>query len=812
MNTVNELIQKQVNLDLKSLSGYAVFLLQDKLEEFAHAMIKVSKEEKIPLWKHFQSLPEERVMMIALESSKELLGYFARNGAQEYIDISHKRWVENQLPYLLQKEDFIVEDITQLSFIRRKIFRELLPSYTTDTTVWFEIMDELDRFTTAQEETSLHTLLDIDRNKLKDHLLFFEKISKTVPGVIYVFDIQDFAPVYVSPNREKLLGFSEEEVKDLSVDFWMSRIHPEDHDIVVQYFKNMEHARDAEVRSLEYRVKNNKDVYQWFRKYDTVFKKDTQGKPVQVIGISIEITKEKDTIQELQSRELQFREAQEIAGFGTFDWDLRGPDSSFSPQMMKIFDLEQTSNIGDFIEYVHPADQEILKTALSKAMQDNGFYECQYRYKRNQAKVIWSRGLVSFQDGKPLRMKGFVMDVTKNYLLSEMLVQSETTFRTLIQNAPDAVVVVDDKNSIVFWNPKAESVFGWGAQEVIGKALFNTILPANPNTSTKDSGLLKAYGQANINKTIEVSIRTKKGKEQIVAFSVATTLWNGKPGYIAFIRNISKEKKIEKELELSRNQLAQKNSELEKINTELTSFNYVASHDLKEPLRKIKTYSNFIIEKNSHDLSDDVKEYLKRIVTATNNMQKLIDDLLAFSHTSSTEKNLSVTDLNVLMEEVKTSLKYTIEEHNVTISSAVLPVVKVIPFQFQQLLENIIGNAIKYRKPDTKPFVSITYDVVSGQNFISDGAMANMEYNRISVKDNGIGFNQIYSRKIFEIFQRLHGKNDYPGTGIGLAICKKIVENHKGIITAESVEGEGATFHIFIPTKCPGKTNEKTIE
>ncbi|MFY9309483.1 MAG: PAS domain S-box protein [Bacteroidia bacterium] len=808
MNRANELIKEQLKLDLKYLSGYAVFLIENKLEEFAHSMLKVCREENLPLWKHFESVPEERVIRIAIESSNELLGYFARNAAEEYIAITRKRWVENQLPYLLQKAHVKVEDITLLSFIRRKLFREFLPSYTSDTGLWFEIMDELDRFTTAQEESSIYTLLENDRNKLNEHLLFFEKITKTVPGIIYVFDLVKFQPEYVSTNREKLLGFEGDGKTDQSMDFWLTRIHPEDHDLVLDYFKNMETARDAEVRSLEYRLKNSEGNYQWFRKYDSVSKRNEYGKPVQVIGISIEVSKEKDTIQELKNRELQFQEAQEIARLGTFEWDLQGNDSSFSPQMMEIFDLEKAGNIGEFMEHVHPADQENLKRALSTAMQGDGRYECQYRYKRNQAKVIWSRGLVSFKDGKPYRMKGFVMDVTKNYLLSEMLAQSETTFHTLIQNAPDAVVVVDNLNSIVFWNPKAESIFGWKAGEVIGKTLFDSILRENSAPGTR-SGVqwLKAQGLANTNKTIELVTQNKKGKEQVVAVSIATSLWNGKQAYIAFVRNITREKKIEKELEQNRNQLTQKNAELEKINTELTSFNYIASHDLKEPLRKIKTYSNFIIEKSNNTLSGDVQEYLKRIVTATSNMQKLIDDLLAFSRTSSMEKNLSLTDLNVLLEEVKASLRYTIEEHNVTISASALPAVKVIPFQFQQLLENIIGNAIKYRKLDISPEISITYDVVMGKNYVSDGALPDMEYNRISVKDNGIGFDQIYSRKIFEIFQRLHGKNEYAGTGIGLAICKKIVENHKGIITAEGVEGQGAIFHIFIPTRCPESTN-----
>jgi PAS domain S-box-containing protein len=807
MNSVDELVKKQPKLDLKYLSDYSVFLVQNKLEEFARAMVRVCREENIPLWKHFESVPEDRVMRIAIESCNELLGYFARNAALEYIAITRKKWIENQMPYLLQKEHVKVEDITLLSFIRRKLFREFLPSYTSDTAVWFEIMDEMDRFTTAQEEGSIYTLLENDRNKLNEHLLFFEKINKTVPGVIYVFDLVKFKPEYVSSNREKLLGFAEEGVNDQNPDFWFSRVHPDDHDRLVEYFRNMETAKETEIRSFEFRIKNSSGSYQWFRKYDVVSKRNEYGKPIQIIGISIEVSKEKNILLELESREQQFHEAQEIARLGTFDWDLQGNNSLFSPQMMEIFDLEQVSNIGAFMEYIHPADQDNLKKALSDAMQENGRYECQYRYKKNKAKVIWSRGLVTFVDGKPHRMKGFVMDVTKNYLLSEMLVQSETTFRTLIQNAPDAVIVIDENNNIEFWNPKAESIFGWKAEEVIGNSLFDNVLKTGITGAAKNEAQwLKAQSKANTNKTIEITTRNKKGKSQVVAISIATSLWNGKQAYIAFVRNITKEKKIEQELEQNRNQLAQKNAELEKINSELTSFNYIASHDLKEPLRKIKTYSNFIIDKANNSLSDDIKEYLKRIVTSTSNMQKLIDDLLAFSRTSSTEKNLTLTDLNVLLEEVKSSLKYTIEEHNVTITSAALPVVKVIPFQFQQLLENIIGNAIKYRKPDTKPSVSITYDTVAGKNYVSHGALPDMEYNRISVKDNGIGFDQVYSHKIFEIFQRLHGKNEYAGTGIGLAICKKIVENHKGIITAEGVEGEGATFRIYIPTRCP---NEK---
>ncbi|MDP1745556.1 MAG: PAS domain S-box protein, partial [Bacteroidota bacterium] len=449
-------------------------------------------------------------------------------------------------------------------------------------------------------------------------------------------------------------------------------------------------------------------------------------------------------------------------------------------------------------------DIEKLKEAIDKSLKDSELYECQYRFQKIQSgKVIWSRGIVTFQDGKPVKMKGSMMDVSQNYLLNQQLKESEKTFRQLIQNAPDAVIVIDNSSKILLWNPKAEAIFGWKMDEIIGENFVETIIPIQDIEShTNGNFSLKLTGQQNLlNKTIEITAINKEGKEFFIALSIASSLWNGKQVFISFIRNITKEKKIEKELERHRKQLCQKNKELEKMNSELTSFSYVASHDLKEPLRKIKTYSNLIIEKHNESLSSDGKEYIQRIINSAGNMQRLIDDLLAFSQTTSGVKKLETLDLNVLLEEVENSLKDTIEENNVTITSTQLPTLRVIDFQFRQLLENLIGNAIKYRKIDVKPNITITSSLVSGKSYINEGADANKNYQKFLFADNGMGFEQEYATKIVEIFQRLHGKSEYSGTGIGLAICKKIMENHNGFITAQSQVGEGSVFNVFFPVK-----------
>ncbi|MES2590722.1 MAG: PAS domain S-box protein [Bacteroidota bacterium] len=794
---------KQNKLAFSYLPAYADFLLQNKLEEFSSVMLRVSCEENLPILKYFETLTREQIIKLSIETSRELLECFSKNEAQKYIEISQKKWMENQLPHLLQSESILVGDITKISFTRRKVFNSFISSYTSEMATCINIMEEIDRFTTFQEESSFEILMNINKQKLNENHYFVEKINNTSPGIIYVFDLLEQKQIYSNNKKEALLGYNDDELKEKGTDLFSSLIHPKEQALLQKHYKDFSTAKDGEIRTIENRIKNKKGRYRWFREYETVFKRTADGTPSQIIGIAIDISKEKEALLQLEYRDQQLQEAQEIAGLGTFEWDLKGTDSTFSPQLMKIFELKEAENLGSFLEYIHPDDQEILKQAINNSMVNNGYYECQYRYKKNQhAKVIWSRGMVKYQDGKPSKMHGFVMDVTRNHLLNEQLTENETTFRQLIQNAPDAVVVIDENNKILLWNPKAENIFGWKAKEIIGNKLAQTIIPTQYAEHLEGINGLKLSDQSNVsNKTIEIPVVSKKGKEFFVALSIASSLWNGKKVFISFIRDISKVKKVEKELELHRKQLTQKNIELEQINSELTSFNYVASHDLKEPLRKIKTYSNFIIEKNNDALSEDVKEYLKRIISATGNMQKLIDDLLAFSRTSSTEKILSNVDLNLLLAEVTHSLKYTIEELNVTITSNQLPTTKVIPFQFQQLLENIIGNAIKYAKVGVNPIINIEADNVSGVDHIEEGADPGKNYHRISITDNGIGFEQIYARKIFEIFQRLHGKSEYSGTGIGLAICKKIVENHKGFITAKGVEGQGATFNVFLPVE-----------
>ena len=248
-----------------------------------------------------------------------------------------------------------------------------------------------------------------------------------------------------------------------------------------------------------------------------------------------------------------------------------------------------------------------------------------------------------------------------------------------------------------------------------------------------------------------------------------------------------------RELKRSQEKLQESNQHLQDTVTRLESFNYIASHDLQEPLRKIETFSALLSE---HDLQNAVLEnYLGGIRNSSTRMRKLIDDLLAYSRLGRSDV-FEHTDLNQILENVKTDYALLIREKNAVIRHSPLPSLPCIPFQMYQLFSNLIGNSLKFT--ERYPEISITCNILTELPFKS-ATSRNDLYAEISVADNGIGFDPQYSERIFQVFQRLHSKTKYPGTGIGLSIVDRVVKNHEGYVQATSVLGEGAVFKVYLP-------------
>jgi len=276
-------------------------------------------------------------------------------------------------------------------------------------------------------------------------------------------------------------------------------------------------------------------------------------------------------------------------------------------------------------------------------------------------------------------------------------------------------------------------------------------------------------------------------------------------GYIGSTIEIHDQRMINKELEQKvserTKELKEANLNLERSNEELRQFAFVASHDLQEPLRKILTFSD-LLKRNSGPLNEKVQEQVEKIMESSMRMKSMVEDLLNYS-TSTSKKKFEPVNLNDILKDVLKDFDTIISDTNAQINrNGGLPKIEAVPVQMKQLFHNLISNSVKFKKTDTPPVIDIESRMLSANEIDKYPKLKdNAEYCELTFSDNGIGFKKEYADQIFVIFQRLHDKKKYEGTGIGLALCKKIVHNHGGEIFAEAEDGKGATFRVILPVK-----------
>lgn len=357
--------------------------------------------------------------------------------------------------------------------------------------------------------------------------------------------------------------------------------------------------------------------------------------------------------------------------------------------------------------------------------------------------------------------------------------EGEEQIQTIFTNAPDAIVVINEEGIIVRWNPMAEILFGWKASEVVGTPLHTVIIPDRFREDHKKGmkHFMKTKEGPMLKKPLELPAIRKDNSEIDIRLSISPTLLKGKYFFIGFMSDISFRKKSEAVIQ-------QKSEELIRSNKDLEQFAYAASHDLQEPLRIIRSYVQLLEKGYKDKLDSDANTFIHFTVDATQRMHTLINDLLTYSRVGFAGKEFEQCDIRNVLQSVTDNLKLSITEANAKIQSNNMPVINADASQMIQLFQNIIGNSLKFKNGRT-PEINI-----SVKDEDRDWLFA--------VRDNGIGIQKEYLDKIFVVFQRLHSISEYPGTGIGLAICKKIVERHNGKIWAESEFGEGTTFYFTI--------------
>jgi PAS domain S-box-containing protein len=373
-------------------------------------------------------------------------------------------------------------------------------------------------------------------------------------------------------------------------------------------------------------------------------------------------------------------------------------------------------------------------------------------------------------------------DSSRRGLAEAALAQMEGRYRGLLEAAPDAMVVVNEGGEIVLLNFQAEKQFGYHRDELLGQQV-KSIIPEGFAERLIADGLrspAEALAQQ-IGTGIELTGRRRTGNEFPIEIMLSPL--ESAEGILvtAAIRDITTRKKAEA-------QLLQKVEELNRSNEELGQFAYVASHDLQEPLRMVASYTQLLAKRYKGRLDSDADEFIAYAVDGSNRMQGLIQDLLAYSRAGTNGKVLHEISSENALKEALTNLRATMKESGAVVTHDSLPAIKTDDMQLAQVFQNLVGNAIKYRSAEV-PHVHVSATKNRGNEWV------------FSVRDNGLGIDPQYFERIFVLFQRLHGRKEFKGTGIGLAICKKILERLGGRIWVESQLEKGSTFYFALPER-----------
>jgi PAS domain S-box-containing protein len=524
------------------------------------------------------------------------------------------------------------------------------------------------------------------------------------------------------------------------------------------------------------------------------------------VNLLINLNENKIVEKKLRESEDHYRLATEVTQLATWDLNLQTFELIHSPRLAEILGYDSKTVLTHQMMHdrIHPED---LYPVVERAF-DTALETAEYNY---DSRIIWpdkslhwirTQGKVLYDDKNiPIRMLGIMTDITELKNAEQALRESEKRFRMVADTAPVMIWMADRDRKCIFLNKCWSEFTGMPISDGL-RDWTKVVHPDDlPQTAEKFS---RAYETHSVY-TQELRLRNKHG-EYIWVMDHAVPRYSAEGffmGYIGSSINIHEQKNAKQELENRVRErtleLNNANEELRKTNKELEQFAYVSSHDLQEPLRKIQTFSELLYNKIDESQKTE-RTYIEKIRGSAIRMSDLIRDLLNLSKLSNVDEEFVKTDLSQIMENVKADFEVLIQQKNAQLEIAPLPVIKAIPIQINQLFYNLMSNALKFT--EKTPEIKVMCSEVSAEELKSynlQGEIKDKSYVKITFVDNGVGFEQSYADQIFVIFQRLNDRSKFTGTGIGLAICKKIVENHNGFITAKSKINEGSVFEIFLP-------------
>ncbi len=507
--------------------------------------------------------------------------------------------------------------------------------------------------------------------------------------------------------------------------------------------------------------------------------RDVEGNIVGVVEVVKDITKRKNAEEALKESEERYRGLYESSIDGIASLDLKGHIVECNQAFAEMlgYTKEELYNLTTFdltpskwLDTNKRFHKQLLTTNYSKEL------EKEYYKKDGSIIHVSIKGWpIREKEGKPIGMWGIIRDITERKQAEKKINESEKKYSTIVEKGNDGIIIIQD-GLLKFANSKMVETTGFSLEDAIEKPFINFIAPEYKEL-VLDRYKKRLSGKEVSNK-YEIELFSRDGRKIPIETSASVIEYEGRPADIAILRDITERREAEEKLKQTLEELSRSNSELEK-------FAYITSHDLQEPLRMVASFLQLLEHRYKDKLDEDANEFIAFAVDGANRLKGMIKDLLTYSRVGTRGKSFELFDSKEALDLALINLKMAIEESNAVITNDLLPNIMADRSQLIQLFQNLIGNAIKFRgKALPRVHVSARQE---GSDWI------------FSVRDNGIGVDPKYFNRIFDVFQRLHSRDEYPGSGIGLSICKKIVERHNGRIWVESQPENGSTFFFTIP-------------
>ncbi|MCF0054300.1 PAS domain S-box protein [Dyadobacter sp. CY356] len=600
--------------------------------------------------------------------------------------------------------------------------------------------------------------------------------------------------------------FGQPETRHLTHKEMRDQVFPEDIRMIEQAFEN---ALITGIYNYEARIVHPDGSLHWVRTQGKVIF-DEDGSPLRMLGTMMDISQQKQAEKIIEESEKRYKDLIETLPVAVYTVDAEGLVNLYNKAAVKLWEREPELGkdlwCGSYEMYTLEGDfLPHAECPMVPALREKRALTAEAYVKRPDGTlrhVIANPQPIFDSAGNVTGALNVVIDITDRKEAEFALKTSEGKFRTLADSMPQFIWTADIDGNLSYFNRSVFDYSGLNFEQIEKSGWLQMVHPDDRKMNVQlwseaiRSGKDFIYEHRFRKFDGEYRWQLSRAIPQKDADGVIQ-MWVGTS------TDIHDSKLFIDELELKVQQRTREltviNDELIRTNIELGQFAYVASHDLQEPLRKIQTFASRIMETEKDNLSDRGKDYFNRMQASSTRMQRLIVDLLAFSRATSVEKNFEPTDLNILLQNVKEQLSESIQQKGAIVNISALPTLNVIVFQFEQLFTNLLANSLKFVTDGIRPEIQITAGIIAGKDLGYPEANPENDYHYLSFADNGIGFDPQFKERIFQVFQRLHNKNAYEGTGIGLAICKKIVDNHSGIIMANSNPGEGATFTIYLP-------------